>query len=237
MGDLEYNLNVCRNVVHELWNVGDLENVGAVVTHSQGDFSLGATNSTLIASPGTLEPMLVYSNGSPCSDSDSSASTVIRVCLSSLDCTIASDEPYSSSAQNPSLARGHRSLLLLSQSLAVRKTNANSFLNGRRMSRVLQIQSNSRDTGQLSVCFLPCKLIIPNRMAILTPLQPHGRRLYGIRWNDNVQPLRPRFQGLGPTPSSISSALQLVRSTRFIPAGRAEFMECGRVWACQGRGQ
>ena len=81
VGDLEYNLNVCRNVVHELWNVGDLENVGAVVTHNQGDFSLGATNTTLIASPGTSEPMLVYSNGSPCADSDVTASTVIRVSL------------------------------------------------------------------------------------------------------------------------------------------------------------
>lgn len=84
MGDLEYNLNVCRDVVRELWNIGELENVGAVVTHSQGDFSLGATNSTLIASPGTSEPMLVYSNGSPCSGSDGSASTVIRVCLLSM---------------------------------------------------------------------------------------------------------------------------------------------------------
>jgi cation-dependent mannose-6-phosphate receptor len=70
---------VCRDVVHELWNVGELESVGAVVTHSKGDFSLGATNSTLVASPGTSEPMLVYSGGSQCMDSDSTASTVIRV--------------------------------------------------------------------------------------------------------------------------------------------------------------
>ncbi|KAI5454738.1 hypothetical protein NCC49_003624 [Naganishia albida] len=78
VGDLDYNLNVCRDVVHELWNVGEVESVGAVVTHSKGDFSLGATNSTLVASPGTFEPMLVYSGGSQCVDSDNTASTVIR---------------------------------------------------------------------------------------------------------------------------------------------------------------
>lgn len=49
------------------------------MTHSKGDFSLGATNSTLVASPGTSEPMLVYSDGSQCADSESTASTVIRV--------------------------------------------------------------------------------------------------------------------------------------------------------------
>lgn len=76
---LDYNLNVCRDVIHELWNVGEQEHVGAVVTHSKGDFSMGTTNSTLFPSPGTSQPMLVYSNGSPCPGmTDSTATTVIR---------------------------------------------------------------------------------------------------------------------------------------------------------------
>lgn len=79
---LDYNLNVCRDVIHELWNVGEQEHVGAVVTRSKGDFSMGTTNSTLFQNPGTSQPMLVYSNGSPCRGmADSTATTVIRVRL------------------------------------------------------------------------------------------------------------------------------------------------------------
>jgi cation-dependent mannose-6-phosphate receptor len=41
VGEREYNLNVCRAVVGELYKVDDPELVGGYTTRDRGDFSLG----------------------------------------------------------------------------------------------------------------------------------------------------------------------------------------------------
>jgi cation-dependent mannose-6-phosphate receptor len=41
VGEREYNMNVCRKVVGELYNVDDPELVGAFTSKDRGDFSLG----------------------------------------------------------------------------------------------------------------------------------------------------------------------------------------------------
>ena len=41
VGKLEYKLNVCREVVSELWHVEEPDKVGAFVSRDGGDFSMG----------------------------------------------------------------------------------------------------------------------------------------------------------------------------------------------------
>lgn len=41
VGETSYKLNVCRNVVSEIWGVDDADRVGGFVNRPNGDFSLG----------------------------------------------------------------------------------------------------------------------------------------------------------------------------------------------------
>jgi len=79
VGKTVYKLNVCRNVVSELWNLDDPDTIGGFVGRENGDFSLGQVNTSLFLSPATDEPMIYLQNGSPCAHNPSElASTAIR---------------------------------------------------------------------------------------------------------------------------------------------------------------
>jgi len=41
VGETSYKLNICRNVVSEIWGVDDADKVGGFVNRPNGDFSLG----------------------------------------------------------------------------------------------------------------------------------------------------------------------------------------------------
>ncbi|EIW66804.1 hypothetical protein M231_01432 [Tremella mesenterica] len=81
-----YRLNVCRGVVSELWKLENPDRVGGFIHRLDGDFSLGTTNTTLIPSPSTSEPLLLLQDGSPCPHNPSElASTAIRFICSPSD--------------------------------------------------------------------------------------------------------------------------------------------------------
>lgn len=47
VGETSYKLNICRNVVSEIWGVDDADKVGGFVNRPNGDFSLGRVLSSL----------------------------------------------------------------------------------------------------------------------------------------------------------------------------------------------
>jgi hypothetical protein len=47
VGETSYKLNICRNVVSEIWGLDDADKVGGFVNRPNGDFSLGSVLSCL----------------------------------------------------------------------------------------------------------------------------------------------------------------------------------------------